>query len=298
MPRKPPTNVVVITGASSAIGQALALEFAVRGDAVVVAAKTDELLETPKRACEMLGAWTHGVVVPERDERAMRELATSAIERFGRIDVWVNHAAPFERVGGEEGSALAAEMATFDHGARTAMVVFGAQQRGVLVNVDGYANMTTVSDESRAAVRAQFADIEKKAATVPNVVAHSIVTSTDVSWQDLARRVVDLSRSVARGDTVGRAIALLTRQQMKLWTGARKVRRRIIRNDAADTVVLRGAGGSDGSRTRGDHNGAGSRRRGGWHLAQTEETERATTLMALVALPLVMAAVMLALVRG
>lgn len=299
MPRTPPKNVVVITGASSAVGQALALEFAVRGDAVVMSANSDELLEAPKRACEMLGAWTHGVVVPERNERAMRAMAQSAIDRFGRIDIWVNHAAPFERVAAtDDAAAVAAEIAMFDQGARTALVVFKAQGRGVLVNIDGYANMSAVSESSRAAVRTQFASIEANASTLPGVTAHSIIAAPGTAWLELAKRVVELARGAARGDVLGRAVALLTRQQMRLSSGTKKARRKLARDDEAHTAVLAGMGNGP---TRGRTGSASenTRRRGGWHLAHTSDsTERTSALMALVALPLVMAAVMLMLVKG
>jgi NAD(P)-dependent dehydrogenase (short-subunit alcohol dehydrogenase family) len=292
MPRTPPKNVVVITGASSAVGQALALEFAVRGDAVVVSATSDELLEAPKRACEMLGAWTHGFVVPERSERAMRELADSAVARFGRIDIWVNHAAPFARFEGEDnGAALASEMATFEHGAKVALSHFSEQGHGVLVNVDGYANISLVSDEDRAAVRSQFLDIEGQAAAIPDVSAHSINTLPGQSWQDLAKQMVGLARGEARGDYIGRAISILARQQMRLRLTAKKARRKVIRDDEAHTAVLAGTSGA--RRTRSE----GSTRRGGWHLAYSKESEQTTSLMAIVALPLLMAAGMFLLVR-
>ena len=289
MPRKPPENVVVITGASSAIGQALALEFAVRGDAVVVSATTDELLDAPKRACEMLGAWTHGFVVPERNERAMRELAESTLARFGRIDIWVNHAAPLSRFDGEgNGAALAGELATFEHGAKVALSHFREEGNGVLVNVDGYANLSQVTEETRAAVRSQFQQIEATAAALPNVRVHSVSTTPGVAWQELAQQVVGLARGEARGDYIGRVIALFTRQQMRLKTTAKKARRKVIRDDEANTAVLAGM--------KGRRRSSSSGRRGGWHLAHSKDSQSPAALMALLALPLLMAAGMLLLV--
>jgi hypothetical protein len=304
MPRKPPTNVVVITGASSAIGQALALEFAVRGDAIVLAAMSEEALETPKRSCEMLGAWTAACVVPERDEQAIREMATHAIERFGRIDIWINHAAAFERTadGDDEanGAALAAELATFDHGARTAMKVFGVQKHGVLINVDGYQNMPALSELIRDTVRERFAKVEEQVAPLESVQVHSVLTPPGgAPVVDLARSVVDLARSTARGDLLGRAAALLSRQQMRLLSTARGARRRF-RRAGSDAMGL-----AAGSRT-GDGSAQGTgrsdpdvpTRRGGWHLAYTDEGQRTLAVMALIALPILLAIVMLVLVRG
>jgi hypothetical protein len=85
---------------------------------------------------------------------------------------------------------------------------------------------------------------------------------------------------------------MLTKQQMRLRVTAKKARRKVIRDDEAHTAVL--AGMSAGRRSRGE----GSTRRGGWHLAYSKESSAQTTsLMALVALPLIMAAGMLMLVR-
>ena len=298
MPRKKPSHVVVITGASSALGQALALEFALHGDAVVLAAMSEELLEKPRRSCETLGALTHGCIVPDRNLQAMQSMAQSAMDRFGRIDIWINHAAPFDRSGNAEDAdfALTAEMANFDQSARTAMIVFRAQKRGVLINVDGYANMCSVSDGALAAVRAQFAAIERGAASVPGLVTHSITTTHGISWQELAGRVARLAHSEARGDVIGRAAALLTRQQMRLWSAGKAARHRLGRKDAASRGVLMKRE-SGRSRRASKRDGEGHRRRGVWHVAYTKDgTERTAALMALVALSLVMAAVMLALV--
>lgn len=296
MPRTPPKNVVVITGASSPIGQALALEFALRGDAVVLAAPSEELLEETKRTCGMLGAWTMGKVVPDRDDRAVRQLAKETAERFGRIDIWINHVAPYVRVDNDDeanGGALAAEMALFEAGGQTALKVFEIQKRGVLVNIDGYFTMPEVSGTARTAVRQLFSSLSSSASSLPGVISHTIVAATGVAVSDLARRVAELARASARGDAVGRATALLTMQQLKLWTNARKARRKLERDHSAHTVVMEGAVRASKSDER-DEN----RRRGGWHLAYARDTNQTSALAVLIALPLLMAAVMLVLVRG
>ncbi len=82
-------RVVVITGASSGIGAALAEELGHRGDAVVLAARREARL---REVAAKSGGKALVVVadVSKRDE--VRRLVAAALERFGRIDIWVNNA--------------------------------------------------------------------------------------------------------------------------------------------------------------------------------------------------------------
>ena len=83
--------VVVITGASSGIGEAAARVLAARGHQMVLAARRLDRLESLERELsprtEVLTVQTD-VACPEDVE----ELARRAAERFGGIDVWVNNA--------------------------------------------------------------------------------------------------------------------------------------------------------------------------------------------------------------
>jgi short-subunit dehydrogenase len=83
--------VVVITGASSGIGEATAIYLAGEGHKLVLAARRAERLETLaeglSRKCEVLT-----VPTDVADPAAVENLARAAFERFGAIDVWVNNA--------------------------------------------------------------------------------------------------------------------------------------------------------------------------------------------------------------
>src|SRR5437879_2813482 len=97
-------KVVVITGASSGVGRAAALEFARKRARVVVSARRAMLLDEVARECEGVGAPRGFAVTADvTDERAVGARAQRALDTFGRIDVWVNSAAvvafgPFEDV--------------------------------------------------------------------------------------------------------------------------------------------------------------------------------------------------------
>lgn len=86
-------KVVVITGASSGIGRATALEFARCGASVVLAARSESALRRVAYDISALGSQCE--VVPTDVSRwdQMCRLATQSISRFGVIDIWVNNAA-------------------------------------------------------------------------------------------------------------------------------------------------------------------------------------------------------------
>jgi len=82
-------RIVVITGASSGIGAALAAEVARRGGAPVLAARREALL---REVAARIGG--KALVVPadvtRREEN--QKILDAALARFGRVDVWVNNA--------------------------------------------------------------------------------------------------------------------------------------------------------------------------------------------------------------
>jgi NADP-dependent 3-hydroxy acid dehydrogenase YdfG len=82
-------KVVVITGASAGIGAAAAELLASRGMKVVLVARRKEALDAVAAKCDGNALV---VVADVTDRAAVRRVVDSAIERFGRIDVWINNA--------------------------------------------------------------------------------------------------------------------------------------------------------------------------------------------------------------
>jgi short-subunit dehydrogenase len=85
-------RVVVVTGATSGVGRAIAREFAGRGDSVALLARGREGLDGAKRDVEEAGGRAlvlpTDVAVPDQVESA----AQATEEALGPIDVWVNNA--------------------------------------------------------------------------------------------------------------------------------------------------------------------------------------------------------------
>jgi short-subunit dehydrogenase len=93
MKREIKQATVVITGASSGIGRAIALEFAKEQAYLVLAARNAENLLETAQECQRLGAKAIAVPTDTTDLEAMQELARTATETFDRgIDVWINNA--------------------------------------------------------------------------------------------------------------------------------------------------------------------------------------------------------------
>jgi short-subunit dehydrogenase len=82
-------SVIVITGASAGIGEALAEEVVRRGAKVVLAARREAELA---RVATKLGAAALAVPTDATRRADNERLRDRALEQFGHIDVWVNNA--------------------------------------------------------------------------------------------------------------------------------------------------------------------------------------------------------------
>lgn len=136
-----PQRTVVLTGASSGLGRAAAIEFARRGDHVVLAARRGHALDDTARRCIEAGGDATPIVTDVTREDDVGALADAALARTGHIDVWVNNAgvtlfgslekAPFE----EHRRVIETNLYGAMHGARAVVPIFRRQGHGVLINV-------------------------------------------------------------------------------------------------------------------------------------------------------------------
>jgi short-subunit dehydrogenase len=85
-------KVVVITGASSGIGKALAYEFGSKGAIVVLAARSLDRLEEIVLDLNKIGVQAIAVKTDVTIDKDCRILIDTVIEKFGRIDVMINNA--------------------------------------------------------------------------------------------------------------------------------------------------------------------------------------------------------------
>jgi NAD(P)-dependent dehydrogenase (short-subunit alcohol dehydrogenase family) len=134
-------KVVVLTGASSGLGRAAAIEFAGKGARVVLAARGLAALEEVSALCRAAGGEALAVETDVTDEPAVRRLAARALELTGRIDVWINNAgvtafAPlFEGPFEDHRRVIETNVYGPIFGARAVLPIFRRQGAGVLINV-------------------------------------------------------------------------------------------------------------------------------------------------------------------
>jgi short-subunit dehydrogenase len=131
----------VITGASSGIGRGVALELAGLHANVVLAARRTEVLDEVARQAQQAGGTALVVTTDVSDPKAVQRLADTTVERFGRIDVWINNAGvgaigEFDKVPVEDHARVVdVNLKGVMFGSHAALQQFRKQGRGVLINL-------------------------------------------------------------------------------------------------------------------------------------------------------------------
>lgn len=157
--------VAVITGASSGIGLATALEFAEHDYNVVLAARRMDELQEAARQCEEIGVEALAVMTDVSSDDEVQDLAAQAVEAFGHIDVWINNAGvymvgKFQELPLEDIHRLMdVNFFGYVHGSYAALNAFRDQGYGTLINVasvNAAAPQPYISiySASKAAIRA------------------------------------------------------------------------------------------------------------------------------------------------
>ena len=154
MPRPLSQQVVVITGASTGIGRAAAVEFARRGARVVLAARNEAALGDVAREVEQAGGRALVVVTDVAEADQVDHLADEAIRTFGRVDTWVNnagfgHAAHVEDMQPAEIARLmAVNVNGLIYGTRAAILRMKAQGGGTIINLGSVVSVRGIPLQS------------------------------------------------------------------------------------------------------------------------------------------------------
>jgi short-subunit dehydrogenase len=85
-------KVVIVTGASSGIGEAIARKFALKGSKVVLAARSESRLSQIAREIRNLGGEAFFVKTDVSIESECKNLIDKTIEKYGTLNILVNNA--------------------------------------------------------------------------------------------------------------------------------------------------------------------------------------------------------------
>ncbi len=134
-------KIVVITGGTKGLGKALALEFEQSGAKVIVSSRQGNDTENYIKA-------------DVRNENEVQSLAKTVIDKYGRIDIWINNAgiwlphAPVEEIDMKRVHDMV-EVNLFGtmYGAKAAIIQMRKQNFGTIINI-----LSTSALEGRAGI--------------------------------------------------------------------------------------------------------------------------------------------------
>jgi short-subunit dehydrogenase len=131
----------VITGASSGFGRGVVLRLAALKANVVLAARRTDVLNEVARQATAAGGTPLVVTTDVSNAQDVQKLADAAVQRFGRIDVWINNAAvgaigTFDSIPVEDHARVVdVNLKGVIFGSHAALKQFRKQRAGVLINV-------------------------------------------------------------------------------------------------------------------------------------------------------------------
>ncbi|MFE4829192.1 SDR family oxidoreductase [Streptomyces sp. NPDC056672] len=159
------SKVVLITGASSGIGEATARRLAAAGHPVVLGARRAERLAALAKEIEADGGSALPHTLDVTDPLSVRSFVTAAHDRYGRVDVLVNNAGvmPLSRLDAlrtdEWDRMIDVNLRGVLHGIAAVLPIMSAQGAGHIVNIASVSGLrvdptAAVYSATKHAVRA------------------------------------------------------------------------------------------------------------------------------------------------
>lgn len=131
-------RVIVITGASSGIGAALARLLANQGASLALVARRKDLLQAVAADC---GEHAVALVADVGDREQVRGVVKAAVAHFGHVDVWINNAGqgisrpPSQLTDQDIDDMMRSNVKTALYGMQEILPHFRERRRGHVINV-------------------------------------------------------------------------------------------------------------------------------------------------------------------
>jgi len=141
---------VIVTGSSSGIGRAIALEFARRGARLALASRTRAALDELAEAIQKAGGQAAVIPTDVTEEGAVERLASETIRQLGGIDILVNNAgvgmqAPIGEASAADVEALfRLNVLAAAAAIRAVVPAMRAQKSGMIINISSMAGRIVI----------------------------------------------------------------------------------------------------------------------------------------------------------
>jgi len=219
------SRVVVITGASSGIGAALARKLASEGARLVLAARRQPDLEQVAEEARHLGAQeVLPVTVDVTQRNQVFDLRDRALTEFGNIDVWVNNAgrgiarSVLDLTDEDVDEMMSVNLKSAIYGMQAAIPHFIERGEGSLINISSFlarvpiASIRSVYSASKAALSSLTASLRMDMRPYPGI--HVSLVMPGIVSTDFAKNARGDVSAISRGAPGGSPMSAQTAEEV------------------------------------------------------------------------------------
>lgn len=220
-------KVVLVTGASSGIGEAVARELAASGASVVIGARRVERLEALKAEIEAAGGKAMAQALDVTSRESVQAFVEAARAQFGRVDVIVNNAgvmplSPLAALKVDEWDQMIdVNIRGVLHGIAAALPIMEAQGSGQIINIASTAGHQILPSgavycATKFAVRviseALRMETDKVRVTVVSPGATTSELAHTITHEDTAAFVEEYRKQILPAEAIARAVKFAIEQ--------------------------------------------------------------------------------------